>query len=101
MKKAVAHLILFMEVKRQAKFAANGGEGIDTSPQHADVHYNGKNIACVVLGFNNYKVIDLCVMTPCEKIIETALNEKADIIGLSELITPFLDEMIHVAKEMA
>ncbi|CAG8669330.1 8054_t:CDS:10, partial [Cetraspora pellucida] len=110
MKKAVAHLIPFMEAERQAQFAANGNEAIDIGPQHAgvvvlatvkgDVHDIGKNIVGVVLGCNNYKVIDLGVMTPCEKIIETALNEKADIIGLSGLITPSLDEMINVAKEM-
>ncbi|RIB05894.1 5-methyltetrahydrofolate-homocysteine methyltransferase [Gigaspora rosea] len=109
MKKAVAHLIPFMEAERQAQFAANG-EGVDVGPQHAgvvvlatvkgDVHDIGKNIVGVVLGCNNYKVIDLGVMTPCERIIETALNEKADVIGLSGLITPSLDEMINVAKEM-
>ncbi|KAI9227397.1 MAG: methionine synthase-like protein [Piptocephalis tieghemiana] len=65
-----------------------------------DVHDIGKNIVAVVLGCNNYRVIDLGVMTPCEKIIEVAKKEKANIIGLSGLITPSLDEMIHVAKEM-
>ncbi|CAG8591514.1 7489_t:CDS:10, partial [Ambispora leptoticha] len=109
MKKAVAHLIPFMELERQAKLAANSQEE-DIGPQHAgvvilatvkgDVHDIGKNIVGVVLGCNNYKVIDLGVMTPCEKIIDTALQEKADIIGLSGLITPSLDEMITVAKEM-
>ncbi|CAG8432678.1 5660_t:CDS:10 [Diversispora eburnea] len=99
MKKAVAHLIPFMEAERQAKFLEAGGEGENDEPQHAgtvilatvkgDVHDIGKNI-----------VIDLGVMTPCEKIIDSALQENADIIGLSGLITPSLDEMIHVAKEM-
>ncbi|RHZ77386.1 hypothetical protein Glove_180g22 [Diversispora epigaea] len=110
MKKAVAHLIPFMEAERQAKFLEAGGEGENDDPQHAgtvilatvkgDVHDIGKNIVGVVLGCNNYKVIDLGVMTPCEKIIDTALQENADIIGLSGLITPSLDEMINVAKEM-
>lgn len=65
-----------------------------------DVHDIGKNIVGVVLGCNNYKIIDLGVMTPCEKVLRTAVEQKADIIGLSGLITPSLDEMIHVAKEM-
>ena len=65
-----------------------------------DVHDIGKNIVGVVLGCNNYQVIDLGVMVPCEKILETAVREKVDIIGLSGLITPSLDEMVHVAKEM-
>ncbi|RIA89943.1 methionine synthase [Glomus cerebriforme] len=108
MKKAVAHLIPYMEQERLANLAKFGGE--DSGPAHAgvvvmatvkgDVHDIGKNIVGVVLGCNNYKVIDLGVMTPCEKIISTALEEKADIIGLSGLITPSLDEMITVAKEM-
>ncbi|CAG8656232.1 7940_t:CDS:10, partial [Funneliformis mosseae] len=108
MKKAVAHLIPFMEEERMANLAKTGGE--DSGPAHAgvvvlatvkgDVHDIGKNIVGVVLGCNNYKVIDLGVMTPCEKIIATALEEKADIIGLSGLITPSLDEMITVAREM-
>ncbi|CAG8564234.1 269_t:CDS:10, partial [Paraglomus occultum] len=107
MKKAVAHLIPFMEAERLANIAEGGS---DSGPQHAgvvvlatvkgDVHDIGKNIVGVVLGCNNYKVIDLGVMTPCEKIIETALAENADVIGLSGLITPSLDEMISVAKEM-
>jgi 5-methyltetrahydrofolate--homocysteine methyltransferase len=65
-----------------------------------DVHDIGKNIVGVVLGCNNYKVIDLGVMCPCDKIIAAALEHKADIIGLSGLITPSLDEMVHVAKEL-
>jgi 5-methyltetrahydrofolate--homocysteine methyltransferase len=64
------------------------------------VHDIGKNIVGVVLGCNNYEVIDLGVMVPCEKILETAREKKADLIGLSGLITPSLDEMAHVAKEM-
>jgi len=65
-----------------------------------DVHDIGKNIVGVVLGCNNYEVIDLGVMVTSEKILETARTEKVDIIGLSGLITPSLDEMVHVAKEM-
>src|SRR5204863_2866329 len=66
-----------------------------------DVHDIGKNIVGVVLGCNSYEVIDLGVMVPCDKILQTAIDEKADLIGLSGLITPSLDEMVHVAKEMA
>src|SRR5436190_8279712 len=65
-----------------------------------DVHDIGKNIVGVVLACNNYEVIDMGVMVPCEKILERAKTEKADLIGLSGLITPSLDEMVHVAKEM-
>jgi cobalamin-dependent methionine synthase I len=65
-----------------------------------DVHDIGKNIVGVVLACNNYEVIDMGVMVPCEKILERAKQEKADIIGLSGLITPSLDEMVHVAREM-
>ena len=65
-----------------------------------DVHDIGKNIVGVVLGCNNYKVIDLGVMVPCDKIIRVCLAEKADIVGLSGLITPSLNEMVHVAKEL-
>src|SRR5208337_3140529 len=65
-----------------------------------DVHDIGKNIVGVVLGCNNYEIIDLGVMVPCEKILQTARETHADMIGLSGLITPSLDEMVHVAKEM-
>ena len=65
-----------------------------------DVHDIGKNIVGVVLACNNYEVIDLGVMVPCEKILAAARDQKADIIGLSGLITPSLDEMVHVAREM-
>eukprot|EP00794_Sanderia_malayensis_P019825 gene19825-21765_t len=112
MKKAVGHLIPFMEEEREKinqQLAAEGLANQDESPYNGtivlatvkgDVHDIGKNIVGVVLGCNNYRVIDLGVMTPCEKILQTAIKEKADIIGLSGLITPSLDEMIHVAKEM-
>eukprot|EP01135_Chromosphaera_perkinsii_P000618 Nk52_evm21s136 gene=Nk52_evmTU21s136 len=108
MKKAVAHLIPFMEEERQENLKNGvGSEGDDMyngtvvlATVKGDVHDIGKNIVGVVLGCNNYKVIDLGVMTPCDKILDTALELNADIVGLSGLITPSLDEMIHVAKEM-
>jgi 5-methyltetrahydrofolate--homocysteine methyltransferase len=112
MKKAVGHLIPFMEEERQKKFKemAEAGEVIDEEDRFhgtivlatvkGDVHDIGKNIVGVVLGCNNFKVIDLGVMTPSDKIIEAAKKNKADVVGLSGLITPSLEEMIHVAKEM-
>lgn len=108
MKKAVGHLIPFMEEEKKQMMAQmsdgpmedfNNGT-IVLATVKGDVHDIGKNIVGVVLGCNNYKVIDLGVMTPCEKILESAIKHKADFIGLSGLITPSLDEMIHVAKEM-
>jgi 5-methyltetrahydrofolate--homocysteine methyltransferase len=65
-----------------------------------DVHDIGKNIVSVVLGCNNYEIVDLGVMVPAEKIIQTAIDEKVDVIGLSGLITPSLDEMVHIADEL-
>ncbi|MBN3297059.1 methionine synthase [Amia ocellicauda] len=108
MKKAVGYLIPYMEIERQEKMAASGSFE-ETDPYQGtivlatvkgDVHDIGKNIVGVVLGCNNFRVIDLGVMTPCDKILREAVENKADIIGLSGLITPSLDEMIHVAKEM-
>src|SRR5687768_11050837 len=102
MKKAVAYLIPFMEAEREAD-GLTGQSYAGTmviATVKGDVHDIGKNIVAVVLGCNNYRVIDLGVMTPCEKILETAEKEKADLVGLSGLITPSLDEMIHVAREM-
>jgi 5-methyltetrahydrofolate--homocysteine methyltransferase len=100
MKKAVAYLMPFMEEekKRLGGFQSQGKVLLATVK--GDVHDIGKNIVGVVLGCNNYDVIDLGVMVPCEKILSTARERKADIIGLSGLITPSLDEMVHVAKEM-
>ncbi|XP_071499462.1 methionine synthase-like [Diadema antillarum] len=106
MKKAVGHLIPFMEKGKEESLAGSDrSEGLRSgtivlATVKGDVHDIGKNIVGVVLGCNNYRVIDLGVMTPCEKILQTAIQEKADIVGLSGLITPSLDEMIHVAKEM-
>ncbi|MCP9474699.1 MAG: methionine synthase, partial [Nitrospira sp.] len=100
MKKAVAYLMPFMEEekKRLGNFRSQGK--IVLATVKGDVHDIGKNIVGVVLGCNNYEVIDLGVMVPCEKILAAAREHKADIIGLSGLITPSLDEMVHVAKEM-
>ncbi len=104
MKKAVAHLTPFMEAEKAAMEAA--GEIVKAQGKiilatvKGDVHDIGKNIVGVVLACNNYDVIDLGVMVSCEKILERAKTEKADMIGLSGLITPSLDEMVHVAKEM-
>ena len=104
MKKAVAYLTPFMEAEKAA-MAATGqvvkAQGkIVLATVKGDVHDIGKNIVGVVLACNNYEVIDLGVMVPCEKILERAKEEKADLIGLSGLITPSLDEMVHVAREM-
>ncbi|MDC0684186.1 methionine synthase [Sorangium sp. wiwo2] len=104
MKKAVAYLTPFMEEEKAAMAAA--GQEVKTQGKivlatvKGDVHDIGKNIVGVVLACNNYEVIDMGVMVPCEKILERARQEKADLIGLSGLITPSLDEMIHVAREM-
>jgi 5-methyltetrahydrofolate--homocysteine methyltransferase len=104
MKKSVAYLQPFMEAEK-AEMAARG-EAVKTQGKivlatvKGDVHDIGKNIVGVVLACNNYEVIDLGVMVQCEKILEAAKREKADLIGLSGLITPSLDEMTHVAKEM-
>jgi 5-methyltetrahydrofolate--homocysteine methyltransferase len=104
MKKAVAYLTPFMEAEKEARAAA--GEIVKAQGKillatvKGDVHDIGKNIVGVVLACNNYEVIDMGVMVPCEKILERATAEKADMIGLSGLITPSLDEMVHVAREM-
>jgi 5-methyltetrahydrofolate--homocysteine methyltransferase len=121
MKKAVAYLLPFMEAEKAEKAAAEailaeaeGREVVVADPndnsQYAgvfliatvkgDVHDIGKNIVAVVLGCNNYKVIDMGVMCACDKILDAAVKENADVIGLSGLITPSLDEMVEVAREM-
>ena len=100
MKKAVAHLTPFMEAERLANPAARKQGVIVLATVKGDVHDIGKNIVGVVLACNNYEVIDLGVMVSCEKILEAAREKKADIIGLSGLITPSLDEMQHNAAEM-
>ena len=101
MKKAVAHLIPYMEEERKASGRVREAKGkIVMATVKGDVHDIGKNIVGVVLQCNNYDVVDLGVMVPAAKIIEAARAEKADIIGLSGLITPSLDEMCHMAAEM-
>jgi 5-methyltetrahydrofolate--homocysteine methyltransferase len=106
MKQAVAYLMPFMEKEKEARQAAGGAAERSTNGKivmatvKGDVHDIGKNIVGVVLQCNNYEVVDLGVMVPAAKILETAQAEKADIIGLSGLITPSLDEMCHVAAEM-
>ncbi|GAA0571503.1 methionine synthase [Halomonas salifodinae] len=98
MKQAVAYLIPFIEAEKSEETQAKGK--IVMATVKGDVHDIGKNIVGVVLQCNNYEVIDLGVMVPAEKILQTAREVNADIIGLSGLITPSLDEMVHVAKEM-
>ena len=98
MKKAVAHLVPFIEEEKVEGKSSNGK--ILMATVKGDVHDIGKNIVGVVLACNNFEIIDLGVMVPPEKIIETAINENVDIIGLSGLITPSLDEMVFVAKEL-
>jgi len=106
MKKAVAYLMPFMEAEKRSAGVTASREGPSTrgtvvlATVKGDVHDIGKNIVGIVLGCNNYKIIDLGVMVPCEKILQTARESKAEIIGLSGLITPSLEEMVHVAREM-
>ena len=98
MKKAVAYLLPFIEAEKSGKQEAAGK--ILMATVKGDVHDIGKNIVSVVLACNNYEIVDLGVMVPPEKIIETAIQENVDAIGLSGLITPSLDEMVYIAKEM-
>src|SRR5262245_33936894 len=100
MKKAVAYLMPFMEEEKERLGNYRSQGKVLLATVKGDVHDIGKNIVGVVLGCNNYEVIDLGVMVPCEKILAAAREQKADIVGLSGLITPSLDEMVHVAKEM-
>jgi 5-methyltetrahydrofolate--homocysteine methyltransferase len=100
MKKAVAYLLPFMEEEKKRLGGYQSQGRVVLATVKGDVHDIGKNIVGVVLGCNNYEVIDLGVMVPCEHILAAAREQKADIVGLSGLITPSLDEMIHVAKEM-
>ena len=100
MKKAVAHLLPFMEEEKKRLGGYQSQGRVILATVKGDVHDIGKNIVGVVLGCNNYEVIDLGVMVPCEHILAAARDQKADIVGLSGLITPSLDEMVHVAKEM-
>ncbi len=99
MKKSVAYLQPFMEAEKAASGATSQGK-IVLATVKGDVHDIGKNIVGVVLGCNGYEVVDLGVMVPAEKILDTVVQTKADVLGLSGLITPSLDEMVHVAREM-
>src|SRR5438094_6332656 len=99
MKKAVAYLVPFMEAEKSA--AAKPQRRIVMATVKGDVHDIGKNIVAVVLQCNNYDVVDLGVMVPAAKILETAREKNADAIGLRGLITPSLDEMVHVTQETA
>jgi 5-methyltetrahydrofolate--homocysteine methyltransferase len=102
MKKAVAYLIPFIEEEKARSGQVNTAKGkILMATVKGDVHDIGKNIVGVVLACNNYEVVDMGVMVPCNKILEKAREEQVDVIGLSGLITPSLDEMVHVAKEMS
>lgn len=98
MKKAVAHLLPFMDAEADGT-ASKAGKVLMATVK-GDVHDIGKNIVGVVLACNNYEIIDIGVMVPAEKILQTAKDENVDVIGLSGLITPSLDEMVHMAKEM-
>ncbi len=101
MKKAVAYLLPFMDEEKQRSGNTSKSNGkIVMATVKGDVHDIGKNIVGVVLGCNNFEVIDLGVMVPAQKILDTAIAEHADMIGVSGLITPSLDEMAHVAREM-
>ena len=99
MKKAVTHLLPYIEKDKAQGQAASAGK-ILLATVKGDVHDIGKNIVGIVLACNNFEIIDLGVMVPCEKIIETAIKENVDIIGVSGLITPSLNEMCHIAAEM-
>ena len=106
MKKSVAHLTPFMEAEKARRLLENpemlqqkNGKVVIATVK-GDVHDIGKNIVGVVLGCNNYDVVDLGVMCSCEKILDAVIAEEADVLGLSGLITPSLDEMVTVAKEM-
>lgn len=100
MKQAVAHLVPYIEAEKAASGDMRAKGRILMATVKGDVHDIGKNIVTVVLQCNNFEVINMGVMVPCEKILETALHEKVDVIGLSGLITPSLEEMAHVAREM-
>jgi 5-methyltetrahydrofolate--homocysteine methyltransferase len=100
MKKAVAYLIPYLEADQAADGGIQRRGKVVIATVKGDVHDIGKNIVAVVMRCNNYDVVDLGVMVPAQKILETARAEQADVIGLSGLITPSLDEMVHVAREM-
>ena len=100
MKKAVAYLFPYLEAEKAANNDSSSASKVLLATVKGDVHDIGKNIVGVVLACNNFDIVDLGVMVPAEKILDRAIEEKVDAIGLSGLITPSLDEMVHVAKEM-
>ncbi|MET0211739.1 MAG: methionine synthase, partial [Vicinamibacterales bacterium] len=100
MKKAVAYLLPYMEEEKRQSASPRSPGKIVMATVKGDVHDIGKNIVGVVLGCNNYEVVDLGVMVPADRILQTAVDEHADLVGLSGLITPSLDEMVFVAREM-
>ena len=100
MKKAVAYLLPYMEEEKRLSGSPGAQGRVLMATVKGDVHDIGKNIVGVVLGCNNYEIVDLGVMVPAAKILDTAVEQKADIVGLSGLITPSLDEMVFVAREM-
>ncbi|TDI99463.1 MAG: methionine synthase [Deltaproteobacteria bacterium] len=100
MKRAVAYLQPFMDAEKEASSESTSRGRVVLATVKGDVHDIGKNIVAVVLQCNNYEVTNLGVMVPCDQILQTALDQQADFIGLSGLITPSLDEMVHVAREM-
>src|SRR5687768_16238732 len=100
MKKAVAYLEPFMEADKKASGKSQPQGRVLMATVKGDVHDIGKNIVGVVLGCNNYEVIDLGVLVPADTVLDTAVEQGCDIVGLSGLITPSLDEMVVVAKEM-
>ena len=100
MKKAVAYLVPYIEKEKEQSGSPKSKGTILLATVKGDVHDIGKNIVAVVLGCNNYDIIDLGVMVPSDKILSAAVEKKVDVIGLSGLITPSLDEMVHIAKEM-
>jgi 5-methyltetrahydrofolate--homocysteine methyltransferase len=100
MKKAVAYLLPYMEEEKRQSGSRRSSGKIVMATVKGDVHDIGKNIVGVVLGCNNYEVVDLGVMVPADRILQTAVDEHADLVGLSGLITPSLDEMVFVAREM-
>jgi len=100
MKKAVAILTPYIEIEKEKSGKSRSAGRVLMATVKGDVHDIGKNIVGVVLGCNNYEIIDLGVMVPCEQILKTAREKNVDIIGLSGLITPSLDEMVHVARQM-
>ena len=100
MKKSVAVLLPYIEAEKSAGGGSHSAGKVLLATVKGDVHDIGKNIVGVVLSCNNYEILDLGVMVPTEKILDTAEKENVDIIGLSGLITPSLEEMVNVAREM-